>query len=100
MLRELEKELKLTAKVVGEKSHKNLDEAAIAKLLDQASEKIVTRLDERIKERVETEVRKSNEGSPRTTESPADWGSRQEVQMDAVTGALEKVALDDRETSS
>lgn len=91
VLRELEKELKLTARVVGEKSQgKNLDEAMMAKLLDQASEKIVSRLDERIKERVESQVRKSGEGSPSgprvMSESPDG--------MDAVVGALEKVAIE------
>ena len=94
VLRELEKELKLTARVVGEKSQgKNLDEAMMAKLLDQASEKIVSRLDERIKERVESEVRKSGEGSPSgprvMSESPDG--------MDAVVGALEKVAIQEED---
>ena len=97
VLRELEKELKLTARVVGEKSQgKNLDEAMMTKLLDQASEKIVSRLDERIKERVESEVRRSSDGSPSAvaiSESPTDVGN-QEDRMDAVTGALEKVAID------
>ena len=96
-LRELEKELKLTARVVGEKSQgKNVDEAMMAKLLDQASEKIVSRLDERIKERVESEVRKSSEGSlsgAGISESPADVGDQSE-QMETIAGALEKVALD------
>ena len=98
VLRELEKDLELTARVVGEKSQgKNVDEAMMAKLLDQASEKIVTRLDERIKERVESEVRKSSEESPSSAvvnESPADVGTPQE-QMDAVTGALEKIAINE-----
>jgi WD40 repeat protein len=97
VLRELEKELKLTARVVGEKSQgKNLDEAMMTKLLDQASEKIVSRLDERIKERVESEVRKSGEGSPSgvvMSESPKEIEGQD---MDAVVGALEKVAIDDK----
>jgi mitogen-activated protein kinase binding protein 1 len=93
-MRELEKELKLTARVVGEKSQgKNLDEAMMTKLLDQASEKIVSRLDERIKERVESEVRRSGDGSPLgpvLSESPKDVSSQD---MDAVVGALEKVKI-------
>ncbi len=54
LLRELGTELKLTARVLGEKSQgKVIDEAIMAKLLDQASDRIVDRLDERIKERVD-----------------------------------------------
>ena len=97
VMRELEKELKLTARVVGEKSQgKNLDEAMMTKLLDQASEKIVSRLDERIKERVESEVRRSGEGSPSgpvMSESPKDMSSQD---MDAVIGALEKVKIEEK----
>ncbi|KAK1049096.1 hypothetical protein LTR74_017367 [Friedmanniomyces endolithicus] len=65
-LRELEKELKLTARVLGERSRGGtVDEGTMARLLDQASEKIVGMLDERIRERVEREVlRKSWEGLP------------------------------------
>ncbi|KAK3713657.1 hypothetical protein LTR37_008351 [Vermiconidia calcicola] len=98
VLRELEKELKLTARVVGERSQgRNVDEAMVARLLDQASEKIVSRLDERIKERAESEVRRSTEGSPSGTvavDSPAELEHRSE-QMDVVVGALKNVALDD-----
>lgn len=69
ILRELEKELKLTARAVGEKSQeKSLDETVMTRLLDQASDKIVGRfstlLDDRIKTRVEDEIRRSGEGSP------------------------------------
>lgn len=95
-LRELEKELKLTARVLSEKSQgRSIDEAMMARLLDQASEKIVGMLDERIKERVESEVRKSSEGSPAsasfsgTTVSMDEQGS-----ADALAGALEKVAIE------
>ncbi|KAF2768089.1 WD40 repeat-like protein [Teratosphaeria nubilosa] len=67
-LRELEKELKLTARALNEKSQgRSLDEATMARLLDQASEKIVGMLDERIKERVDSEMRRSNESSPLTS---------------------------------
>ena len=96
ILRELEKEMKLTARVVGEKSSaKGLDQTIMSKLLEQASEKMVSRLDERIKERVGSETRKSSEGSPAASvmiESPA--GIDEQCQdMDAVAGALEKVSL-------
>ncbi len=94
-LRELEKELKLTARVLGEKSNgKTIDEATMAKLLDQTSDKIVERLDDRIKERVESEVRKSLENSP-----SALGGGRSrlsvaiESELEAVSGALQDVAL-------
>ncbi|KAK4547874.1 hypothetical protein LTR36_010593 [Oleoguttula mirabilis] len=97
-LRELDKELKLTARVLSEKSHgKSIDEAMMARLLDQASEKIVGMLDERIKERVESEVRKSSEGSPLGV---AHMGrpavvDEQEGPADALAGALEKVLIEE-----
>ncbi|KAK3056322.1 hypothetical protein LTR09_002829 [Extremus antarcticus] len=95
-LRELEKELRLTARAVGERSQgKNVDETTMARLLDQASEKIVSRLDERIQEKVEREVRRSTESSPLgasfTQAVIAEEG--QSEHMDAVAGALEKVSL-------
>ncbi|KAK5175067.1 uncharacterized protein LTR77_000204 [Saxophila tyrrhenica] len=99
-LRELEKELKLTARVVGEKSHgkSGVDEAMMARLLDQASDRIVSRLDERIKEKVESEVRRSSEASPLggsfghvQHESIAEEEAVEAVE--AVAGALEKVEL-------
>ena len=63
-LRELEKELKLTARVLGERSHgKNIDEATMTKLLDQASDKIVDLLGGRIQERIGNEVRRNGDGS-------------------------------------
>ncbi|KAK5136015.1 hypothetical protein LTR08_004269 [Meristemomyces frigidus] len=92
-LRELEKELKLTARVLSEKSQgKSIDEAMMARLLDQASEKIVGMLDERIKERVESEVRRSSEASPRLGAHPE---AREEEHSDALAGALERVAIDE-----
>lgn len=67
-----------------------IDEATMAKLLDQASDRIVDRLDERIKERVESEVRRSSGNSPLNgsiAESPAD-------DVDVVAGALGKVTIE------
>ena len=89
-LRELEKELKLTARVVGEKSQgKNLDEATIAKLLDQASDKIVGLLDEKIKAIVEGELRRG-ETSPSThLEPPAELEEHAFERSETAPGALE-----------
>lgn len=97
ILRELGTELKLTARVLGEKSQtKSLDEAMMTKLLDQASGKIVDLLDERIKVRVGSDARRSSGNSPLhepIMESPVDV-ERQSDGVDAITGALEKAALE------
>lgn len=97
VLRELGTELKLTARVVGEKSQgKSLDEAMMAKLLDQASDRIVDLLDERIKGRVGSEVRRRSGTSPLSEpilESPTDVKDR-ERQIDVLAGALERTALE------
>ncbi|EGP91414.1 uncharacterized protein MYCGRDRAFT_66546 [Zymoseptoria tritici IPO323] len=71
-LRELEKELKLTAKVVGERSHRsNIDEATLAKLLDQASLKFAGLVDEQIKARVERELgNRTHEDAPPSPPPP------------------------------
>jgi mitogen-activated protein kinase binding protein 1 len=107
--REIEKELKLTLRVLSEKSQgKSLDEAMMARLLDQATEKLVGMLDERIKETVESEVkRRSSEGSPagagpylqsaaaisaEAIESGSGSGS-DESAVHAVAGAMEDVRL-------
>lgn len=94
-LRDVEKELKLTARVLSEKSRdKGLDEAMMTRLLDQASEKFVGMLDERIKEQVENEVRKSSEGSPASAlplASPTEDGEHS--QADALAGALKRVQI-------
>ncbi|KAH9827599.1 mitogen-activated protein kinase-binding protein 1-like [Teratosphaeria destructans] len=93
-LRELERELKLTARVLSEKSQgRSLDEVTMARLLDQASERLVGMLDERIRERVDGEVggrrRRSHDGSPVTgrpfleppaeVESPGSVGAEEAV---------------------
>lgn len=96
VLRELGTELKLTARVVGEKSQgKSLDEAMMAKLLDQASDRIVDLLDERIRERVGSDERRGSGNSPPCEpilESPVDV-AEQDEQINAIAGALEKTAL-------
>lgn len=62
--RDLEKELKLTARLVGEKSQsKNLDEAMMSKLLDEASSKIVGLLDEKLKARIDEDMRRNSDVS-------------------------------------
>lgn len=98
-LRELEKELKLTARVVGEKSQgKTLDEATITRLLDQASDKIVGLLDEKIKARVENELRRGGETSASTSsthlEPPAEQDEQRFERSDTAPGALESHAAD------
>lgn len=66
-LRELEKELKLTAKVLGERSHdKNISEAALAKLLDRATEKFAGLLNDQFKVDTENEIKRAEEISSRT----------------------------------
>ncbi|KAK4506775.1 hypothetical protein PRZ48_000508 [Zasmidium cellare] len=92
-LRELEKELKLTARVVGEKSQgKTLDEATIAKLLDQASDKIVGLLDEKIKARVEGELRRGDTSASTSSthlEPPAELDEHSFERSETAPGALE-----------
>ena len=97
ILRELETELKLTARVLGEKfqGSRDLDEATMAKLLDQASDRILGNLDERIKERVGDELRRSRGSSTAyetILESSIDLEGPDEVA--AIAGALEKTALE------
>ncbi|KAK0961679.1 hypothetical protein LTR91_019792 [Friedmanniomyces endolithicus] len=98
-LRELEKELKLTARALGERSRGGtVDEGTMARLLDQASEKIVGMLDERIRERVEREVlRKSWEGLPEVGEAGVGsvvGGEGGEGEgADALAGALEGLGV-------
>ncbi|KAK0854267.1 hypothetical protein LTS02_011575 [Friedmanniomyces endolithicus] len=98
-LRELEKELKLTARVLGERSRGGtVDEGTMARLLDQASEKIVGMLDERIRERVEREVlRKSWEGLPvDVSEVGVGVGNGEGGEgegADALAGALEGLGV-------
>ncbi|KAK3675178.1 hypothetical protein LTR78_005112 [Recurvomyces mirabilis] len=93
-LQELEKELKLTAKVLGERSQgKTINEATMARLLDQTSEKIVGMLDDRIKERVESELRKSAEGSPTGVRDPRGSLDSACHDTDALAGAVEGMNL-------
>lgn len=97
VLRELGTELKLTARVVGEKSQgKSLDEAMMAKLLDQASDRIVDLLDERMRERVGSDARKGSANSALNEpilESPVDVED-QDAQINAMAGALERTVLE------
>jgi len=62
-VREVERELGLTARAVNEKAKSNpsLNEAVIAKLLDQYSERLVSILDEKISASVALRMRKSSE---------------------------------------
>lgn len=64
VVREVERELALTARAVGEKAKSNvpLNEATIQKLLDQYSERLVNILDEKISASVALHVRHNSEG--------------------------------------
>ncbi|KAF2460631.1 WD domain-containing protein, partial [Lineolata rhizophorae] len=63
-LRELERELGLTARALGEKAKsKGVDEAIMAKMLDQYSERLVEMLDEKIAATVARQVRQNSEYS-------------------------------------
>ncbi|WPH04087.1 mitogen-activated protein kinase-binding protein 1 [Acrodontium crateriforme] len=112
-LRELERELRLTARILGEKAQKatltnnSVDAAAMAKLLENASGKIVDLLDERIKNHVETQARKSSASSPSggSTGSviitnddgvPPLPSNSSAMQIDVIAGALAKFALGER----
>ncbi|KAJ4297902.1 hypothetical protein N0V90_005801 [Kalmusia sp. IMI 367209] len=63
IVREVERELALTARAVGEKAKSNapLNESVIVKLLDQYSERLVTILDEKISASVALHVRENSE---------------------------------------
>ncbi|USW46701.1 Putative quinoprotein alcohol dehydrogenase-like superfamily [Septoria linicola] len=93
-LRELEKELRLTVKVLSERTQgKSLDEQAMSKLLDQASTKIGGMLDERIKSRDGHSSRKSSDApaSPMSSQTslPPVEEVRGFVRSDTAPGALE-----------
>ena len=64
-MRELERELGLTARAVGEKATqaKGLDDSVMVKLLDQYSERLVNMLDEKIAASVAQRVRESSVGN-------------------------------------
>lgn len=91
-LRELEKELKLTALALGERAAgKSMDEASMAKLLDHVSEKMMGVLDKEIKARIE---RLSSPASSQTLETPVehDEGLQEGiVRSDTTPGALESL---------
>lgn len=97
-LRELETELKLITEALGDRlPGKKVDDSAMAKVLEEASEKIVSRLDERIKERIEDELRKSTDAaSSAVSTTPSTVGGSGGVadDVEAVTGALESVTLE------
>lgn len=65
VVREVERELALTARVVGEKAKSNvgLNETTIQKLLDQYSERLVNILDEKISASVALHARHNSESS-------------------------------------
>lgn len=70
-LRELEKELKLTAKLLGERSHeKNISEAALAQLLDQATEKFAGLLNDQHKVKSDSSKPRDPGETPSAIRSP------------------------------
>lgn len=95
--RELEKELKLTVRAIGEKSQgKGVDEAILAKLLDQASDRLVGILDQKFKARVDSPSRNgTDDQSPSSNgrlEPPAELEEPIEERIersDTAPGALE-----------
>ncbi|EME48766.1 hypothetical protein DOTSEDRAFT_49173 [Dothistroma septosporum NZE10] len=95
--RELEKELKLTVRAIGDKSQgKGVDEAMLTKLLDQASDRLVGMLDQKFKARVDGPSRFGNgDQSPSSSgrlEPPAELDEPSEEQIDrsdTAPGALE-----------
>lgn len=103
-LRELETELKLLNQALEQRSPtKKVDDEAMAKVLEEASKKIVRRLDEPIKERVEDELRRSTDAtatSSAVSSTPhivsEDGGGGGAADVDAVAGALQRVALGKR----
>lgn len=90
-LRELEKELKLTAKVLGERSHdKNISEAALAKLLDQATEKFAGLLNDQLKAKLDCGAKKAGEASTSAIAPLADIDEHTTFERsDTAPGALE-----------
>ncbi|KXT07485.1 hypothetical protein AC578_573 [Pseudocercospora eumusae] len=88
-LRDLEKELKLTARALGERStSKALDEATVAKLLDQMSDKMVGLLEKKFLQNSEV----SSPASSQTPEVPVknEDGSEDCIsRSDTAPGALE-----------
>lgn len=71
-MRELERELGLTARAVGEKATqaKGLDDSVMVKMLDQYSERLVEMLDEKIAASVAKQVRQGSEAcTPRRVSS-------------------------------
>ncbi|OQO12981.1 hypothetical protein B0A48_02445 [Cryoendolithus antarcticus] len=108
VLRDLERELKLTVRMLAERTQvKSNNDGVMAKLLDEASDKLVGLLDERIKEHIETEVRKSSANSMAPATDSEDFaasmlhmtkgtGTKQAEEMEAVSGAMQHITLAER----
>lgn len=97
-LQALEKELTLTTQTVAERSQgKTLDEMVMARLVEETSEKFLGVLDEKIRERVESEVRRSSGGAAAVAQSAQVQDNAQEKDVDAVSGALRDVTLEERD---
>lgn len=86
-VRELERELALTARAVGEKAikSKTVDESVMVKLLDQYSERLVQMLDEKIAATVALQVRQNSDGGlsgQNTTPSSGASGDETEKEIE------------------
>jgi hypothetical protein len=92
MAREVEKELAITARAIGDRvKPKELDETVIVKLLDQYSERLVSMLDEKIAASVAQRVRENSVGnfsegteSPRLNHSPRRANTDSDIAIDSV----------------
>lgn len=71
-VRELERELSLTAKALAEKSARH--ETVMAKILDQYSERLVGLLDEKIEQTVAKQMRRGGHGNEDNEGYDADEG--------------------------
>ncbi|KAF2762193.1 WD repeat protein-like protein [Pseudovirgaria hyperparasitica] len=90
-VRELERELALTARAVGEKAiqSRGMDERVMAKLLDQYSNRLVEMLDEKIAERVAQQVRKGSEVNS-SDETDATRERSDSTDTDTIKGVKDK----------
>lgn len=86
-VRELERELALTARAVGEKAikSKTVDESVMVKLLDQYSERLVQMLDEKIAATIALQVRQNSDSGlsgPNTAAGSGASGDETEKETD------------------
>ncbi|KAF2839571.1 WD40 repeat-like protein [Patellaria atrata CBS 101060] len=90
MLRELERELGLTARAVGERAAKSkgVDEKMISNILEQYSERLVEMLDEKISASVARQVRQNSESG---TGTPGEERSSESNSVAEATAGTESI---------